>query len=80
MDSTIHIKTKILPGKKVEIEIPQGLVGQEVEVFVVFPEQINSPSRCALDIINQAGNKQKLFQSAAQVDQYLKEERDSWEL
>ena len=36
MESALHIKTKILPGHKVEFVIPQGDVGEDIEVIVVL--------------------------------------------
>lgn len=42
MQSALHITTKVLPGNKIEVELPSGSEGQEVDVFVVLPV-INLP-------------------------------------
>jgi hypothetical protein len=37
MQSALHITTKVLPGNRVEIQLPSGSEGQEVNVFIVLP-------------------------------------------
>ncbi len=39
MQSAIQITTKVLAGNKLEIQVPPGSVGDEVEVFVIIPEK-----------------------------------------
>jgi hypothetical protein len=39
MQSAIRITTKVLAGNKLEIQVPPGSVGEEVEVFVILPEK-----------------------------------------
>jgi virulence-associated protein VagC len=39
MQSAIRITTKVLAGDKLEIQVPPGSVGEEVEVFVIIPEK-----------------------------------------
>ncbi|MCC3418567.1 MAG: hypothetical protein JGK24_26195 [Microcoleus sp. PH2017_29_MFU_D_A] len=41
MQSAIRITTKVLAGNKLEIQVPPGSVGEEVEVFVIIPEHIS---------------------------------------
>jgi hypothetical protein len=40
MQSALRMTTKVLPGNKIELEIPPGSEGQEVEVFVVLPATV----------------------------------------
>ena len=40
MQSAIRITTKVLAGDKLEIQVPPGSVGEEVEVFVIIPEHL----------------------------------------
>jgi hypothetical protein len=79
MQSAIRITTKVLSGNKVEIELPPGSVGADVEVIVILPELPDAPSRSAIDIINEAHSRQQLFRTPEEVDRYIREERDSWE-
>jgi hypothetical protein len=39
MQPALHLTTKVLPGNKIEIEIPEGEIGDTVDVFVVLPEK-----------------------------------------
>ncbi len=37
MQSALHITAKVLPGNRLEVQLPDGAEGQEVEVFIVMP-------------------------------------------
>lgn len=77
MQSALRITTKVLPGNKIEIQIPPGSIGEEVEVFVVLSGSL--PKKyAAIDILNQLSGQQQ-FKTAEAVDRYIQEERDSWE-
>lgn len=78
MQSAIRITTKVLSGNKVEIELPPGSIGEEVEVIVLLPEKPVAQYRSAIDIINGERNRQQTFKTPEEVDQYIREERDSW--
>lgn len=39
MQLALHTTTKILPGNKIEIEIPEAEIGDIVDVFVILPEK-----------------------------------------
>lgn len=78
MRQALHITTRILPGGKIEIASPDLQPGEPVEVFIV-PGQSDEPTRrSALDILAEAPGH-RLFENAAHVDAYLREERDSWD-
>jgi|GEM_PF-1894770 len=50
MQSALHIKTKVLPGNRVELQLPSGSEGQEVNIFIVLPmttASIDSANRTA---------------------------------
>jgi hypothetical protein len=36
MQSALHITTKVLPGNRVEVQLPSGSEGQNVDVFIVL--------------------------------------------
>jgi hypothetical protein len=46
MQSAIRITTKVLAGNKLEIQVPPGSVGEEVEVFVIIPEKPQGGVTC----------------------------------
>lgn len=48
MQPALHLTTKVLPGNKIEIEIeiPEGEIGDTVDVFVVLPAKPQEKSGC----------------------------------
>ena len=76
MQKALHIRTTVLPGGKVEIASPELEEGQTVDV-VISPAPTPS-ARSAWQIIS-AGPGQRLFKTAKEVDDYIAEERASWD-
>ena len=76
MQKTLHLKTTVLPGGRIEI-IDQGLTEGEAVDVVVTPSA-SPPRRSAVDILAE-GPGQRLFKTAADVDSYIQTERESWE-
>ena len=76
MQKALHIRTTVQQGGKVEIVSPELEAGQTVDVVVVR----SSPAerRSAVDILAEAPG-QRLFKTAKDVDDYIKEERASWD-
>lgn len=82
----LRITAKVLPGNKLEIQLPpDAIVGGEVDVFVVLPEptedeelQDESSQLNVLDIIEE-GYRHRIGMTAQQIDEYLRAERDSWD-
>ena len=78
MQPALHLTTKVLPGNKIEIEIPEGEIGDTVDVFVVLPEKPKNQKRSVLELIEESRSKHAL-RSAEDIDRQLQEERDSWD-
>ena len=78
MQSAIRITTRVLPGNKVEILIPPGSEGEDVEVIVVLPEKKQQSQKSALDILEEF-HKRGSFRTAEEIDRDLRAERDSWD-
>ena len=78
MQPALHLTTKVLPGNKIEIEIPEGEIGDTVDVFVVLPEKDKSKKRSVLEII-EASRSRNTLRSAEDIDRQLREERNSWD-
>ncbi len=76
MQKALRIRTTVLPGGRVEIADPGLPVGETVEV-VISPAPPPS-TRSAWQIISE-GPEQRLFKTAKEVDDYLAEERASWD-
>ncbi|MEM9003305.1 MAG: hypothetical protein AAGE59_07235 [Cyanobacteria bacterium P01_F01_bin.86] len=84
--SALHITTKILPGNKLEIQLPpDAIVGGEVDVFIVLPKPNEDPQAqddsCQLDVLEiiEEGRRHRIGMTAQQIDEHLRAERDSWE-
>jgi hypothetical protein len=78
MQTALRIKTTILTEGKIEISAPQLRSGETVEIIVLLPESRDVTRRSALDILAEAPG-QRLFKTAAEVDAYIREERNSWD-
>ena len=76
MQEALHIRTTVQPGGKVKFASPDLDPGQMVDV-VVSPAPAPS-TRSAWQIISE-GPGQRLFKSAKEVDDYVVEERASWD-
>ena len=76
MDKVLHIKTTVLPGGKIEIVDQELQAGENVDV-VISPAPTPS-ARSAWQIISE-GPGQRLFETAKEVDDYIAEERASWD-
>jgi hypothetical protein len=75
--STLELKTKILAGGRIEVQDPRLIEGQEVTIRIVLGDEAPRKKRSLLE--NLGGYKGgQLFKTAAEVDAYIKEERDSW--
>ena len=72
-----HFETTVLPGGRVEV-IDAGLPsGAAVDVFVL-PKSPRHRRRSAIDILASAPG-QRLFKTAAEVEEYLRAECDAWD-
>lgn len=78
MQSALHVTTKVLPGNKIEIEIPESEIGDTVDVFVVLPDKPKQKKRSVMEILEEVHAKRPP-RSAEDIDRQLKEERESWD-
>ena len=76
MAETLHIQTTVQSGGKVEFVCPELEPGQSVDVVVLHEPA--TPRRSILEILND-GPRERLFKTAKEVDDYIAEERASWE-
>ena len=74
----LQIHTRVLPGERIEVPAPGLTVGEEVEVTVVRTGAAG-PAEHAIDIIDALPGS-RLFKTPQEADEYLKKERDSWDL
>jgi hypothetical protein len=79
MSMTLHVKVRVLPGHKIELVDPRLPEGDAVDVTVVVANGASStPPLSALNVIRELCGH-RLFASANDVDQHMREERDSWD-
>jgi len=78
MHSAIRITTKVLTGNKVEIELPPGSVGEEVEVIVLLPEKPQPGRRRVLELLEEIRSRHT-SRTIEEIDRELQAERNSWD-
>ena len=78
MHSAIRITTKVLSGDKVEVQLPPGSVGEEVEVFVILPEKPKTGRRKVLEMLEEIRSRHT-SRTVEEIDRELQAERDSWD-
>ena len=78
MQSAIRITTKVLAGNKLEIQVPPGSVGEEVEVFVIIPEKLQGGRRKVLELLTEIRSRH-VSRTVEEIDRELQEERNSWD-
>ena len=76
MQNALHVRTKVLPGGKVEIVNQALQAGEDVDV-VISPAPAPA-ARSAWQIISERPGR-RLFKTAKEVDDYIAEERASWD-
>ena len=74
----VRIKTVVLPGGKIEISDPELVVGEEVTVVVTSESKKPVEQRSILEML-ESFPKHRIFKTGAEVDAYIREERDAWD-
>lgn len=78
MRTALHMKTKVLPGNKIEIELPTSSVGDAVDVFVILPKESQPRRSNILEFIEQI-RSQRPLRPAEEIDKELQAERNLWD-
>jgi hypothetical protein len=73
----LQVMTTVLPGHRIEIEVPELPVGARATVLILL-EEPQPPKRRLQEVLGDYPGG-RLFKSAEEVDAYLREERDSWD-
>jgi hypothetical protein len=73
---TIHVKTTVLPGSRIEIHAPELPEGRAAEVTITLAEEDIPKLRFRQVLGDYPGGQ--LFKSAEEVDAYVHAERESW--
>lgn len=78
MQSALRVTTKVLPGNKIEIQVPEAQIGDNVDVFVILPDKPETKKRSVLEIIEESRRRHP-SRTAEEIDRQLQEERSSWD-
>lgn len=78
MQAAVRMTATVQPGGKIEVADTQLPTGQAVEVIVLLPAPPTASRRSVVDVLAEASGH-LAFQTAQEVDTYLREERDAWE-
>lgn len=79
MQAALRMETTILPGHRIEVSAPELPEGARVEVIVVLPKAPTAPRRSMLDFLATLPPGPLLFRTPEDANQYVHEERDSWD-
>ena len=74
----VRVKTVVLPVGKIEISDPELVAGQEATVVVTVEAQKPVHQQSILDLL-ESFPKHRIFKTGAEVDAYIREERDAWD-
>lgn len=79
LENAIRFQTRILPNHRIEISVPELQVGQVAEVIVIKPKKPESKYGSVLEFLDSLPPGPRLFKTPKEVDEYLQEERNSWD-
>jgi len=74
----LEVKTRILAGGRIEVQIPELPEGREATIRITVEEISSLSKRRFLDVIGDYKGGRS-FRTVEEVDQFIREERDSWE-
>jgi hypothetical protein len=78
MGTVIHTRAVVGPDGVIEIRAPELTPGQEVAITIEAQAEPEEKKRRAIEYLAEMpGHLQ--FQTAEEVDAYIREERDSWD-
>ena len=80
MDQIIRRRVVVHPGGSIEVHAEELREGMEADVIVIVhrPESATTSRESALDLLDALPGR-RLFKTPTEADEYLREERDSWD-
>ncbi|QYO67634.1 hypothetical protein [Leptolyngbya sp. 7M] len=78
MQPALRITTKVLPGNRIEIQIPEGEIGEDVEVIVLLPEKPQISKQNVLAFFEEV-HRQGPFRTPEEIDRDLQREKEAWD-
>jgi hypothetical protein len=83
MSTAIRVEATVSPDGKIELSVPELLPGQHISI-TIEPDQPAPATQAPaapihiIDLIKDLPGR-RLFKTADEVDEYLRQERNSWE-
>ena len=74
MQQVLRLQTRVKDKGKLNIEMPQLIPGEDVEVLIIFTPSATGESPSVMDVLEQAAG-QRIFKTADEVDRYLQARR-----
>ena len=78
MQAALRLTGTVQPGGRVEVSSPQLPPGKAVDIIVLFPQEADAVRRSVTDVLAEAPGR-LAFQTAEEVDAYIREERAAWD-
>ena len=83
MQSALHITTTIQPGNKIELQIPDGGIGDIVEVFVILSDKsvksaLPAKKQSILEMIDTIRSQQQ-SRTSEEIEYQVQEARAGWD-
>ena len=78
MQAALRFTGTVQPGGRVEVSSPQLPSGKAVDVIILFSGETETLRRSVTDVLAEAPG-QIVFQSAEEVDAYIREEDAAWD-
>jgi hypothetical protein len=81
MQAALRLKTRVLPGGRIEVIDPELPENADVEVIVMFPEETEAPRpfKDVVEFLDSLTPVQRTPEEWAQVEREFQEERSSWD-
>lgn len=84
MQSALRIEAKVLPGNKIEIDLPPdtalNTVGNTIEVILLLPEKpTRSTEQSILEILAEIHSQRPSSRNLEEINRDLQAERDTWD-
>ncbi|MBV5261739.1 hypothetical protein FLX56_25335 [Synechococcus moorigangaii CMS01] len=79
MNTALHIKTKVLPGHRIEIQTEDLHIGDSVDVFLIVNKSESEDKIYSISEILEGLPSNSIFKNAEEIDAYIREERNSWD-
>ena len=81
--TALRLKTKVLPGHRIEVVAPELKEGQDIELIVLSPDggSLSEPQErvSLLDFVKTVTPGPRPFDTWEEYERALQEEKDAWE-